>query len=344
MKLILLFLFVISSLVAETTLCYKKDTIGTSLEKTTILDGGECDGKLSIIKMEKANWKLNYTKISKDNGIYNHIYIFDKETKDDKYTSTVTSPQYSQVVEKIDLRSKNLKIYDISNNKAKIKIANLKIGQSGVIVHNGSKQDSIIIAVAQVVDTNSDYSTIQIQKKSIVKQDAIPTSKLIASNGDTFILNHIYSSSLLIVPNSKSKAMVVLNYPNQKFLNEDFFASYLKVISTPVLTRKDIMNFTQSQQIGTIFIVIKNTLYVIDSISFKIIDKVSLNINDSSTHVPFYSKIEKIEKGLLDFGDDKIADYNAYYSALVNNTTYSNISSKNDDKTLFQSVKDVFTW
>ena len=346
MKLLLLFLFSISSLVAETTLCYKKDAKNDSLGKTILLNGGECQGKLSILSMEKKNWELSDTKIVKDNGIFNHIYIFNKETKEDEITSTISAStsKYASTVKKIDLRSKKLEIYDLANNKAKIKIANLKIGQSGVIVHNSSKADSIIIAVAQVIDTNAEYSTIQIEKKSIVKQDAIPTSKHLASNGDTFILNHIYSSSLLIVPNSKAKALVVLNYPNQKFLSEDFFASYLKVISTPVLNKEDIMDFAQSQQIGTIFIVIKNTLYIKDSISFKTIDKVSLNINNSDTQVPFYSKIQKIEKGLLDFGDDKIADYNLFYSSLVNNTTYSNNLSKNDDKTIFQSVKEIFTW
>ncbi|MEA3552952.1 MAG: plasminogen-binding N-terminal domain-containing protein [Campylobacterota bacterium] len=353
MKLLLLFLFFISTVVAQTTLCYKKDTASTVLEKTTLLNGGECQGKLSVLNMEKENWELSDTKIVNDNGVFNHIYIFNKETKEDEIASVISSsisdsaPQYRQTVKKMDLRSKQLEIYELSNSKAKIKLGNLKIGQSGVIVHNGSKEDSIIIAVAQVIDTNSNYSTIQIKKKSIVKQDAIPTSKHIASNGDTFILNHIYSSSLLIVPNSKAKALVVLNYPNQKFLSEDFFASYLKVISTPVLNKEDIMNFAQSQQIGTVFIVIKNTLYIKDSITFKTIDKVTLNINDSTTQVPFYSKIEKIEKGLLDFGADKIADYNLYYSSLVNNTTYSNnLSSNNndDDKTLFQSVKEIFTW
>jgi len=344
--LLLLFLFSISSLVAETTLCYKKDAKNDSLGKTILLNGGECQGKLSILSMEKKNWELSDTKIVKDNDIFNHIYIFNKETKEDEITSTISTSasKYARTVKKIDLRSKKLEIYDLTNNKAKIKIANLKIGQSGVIVHNSSKADSIIIAVAQVVDTNTEYSTIQIEKKSIVKQNAIPTSKHLASNGDTFVLNHIYSSSLLIVPNSKAKALVVLNYPNQKFLSEDFFASYLKVISTPVLNKEDIMNFAQSQQIGTLFIVIKNTLYIKDSISFKTIDKVSLNINDSNTQVPFYSKIQKIEKGLLDFGDDKIADYNLFYSSLVNNTTYSNNLSKNDDKTIFQSVKEIFTW
>ena len=342
MKLLLLFLFFLSSLISETTLCYKKDAKSASLDKSTLLDGGECQGKLSVANMQQDSWELSDTKILKDNGIFNHIYIFNKETKADELTSQ-TRISYTKAIKKIDLSQKQVEIYDLSNNKAKIKIANLKIGQSGAIVHNSSKKDSIIIGVAEVIETNSDYSTIKIIKKSIVKQDAIPTSKHVASNGDTFILNHLYSSSLLIVPNSKSKAMVALNYPKQKFLSEDFFASYLKVITTPVLLRKNIMDFTQSQQIGTIFIVVKNDLYVIDAISFKTIDKVFLNINDSETQVPFYSKIEKIEKGLLDFGADKISDYNGHYLSLVNNTKYVS-KSVSDDTTLFQKVKDVFTW
>ncbi len=344
MKLLLLFLFFISSLFSETTLCYKKDSLSARLDQTILLDGGVCQGKLSKIDMLKADWKLSDTKITNDDGKYNYIYIFTKESIKNDIVSLSTTINNEVVTNKIDLTSKKVKIYDLSNYKAKIKIGNLKIGQSGVIVHNIDNKDSIIIALAQVVDTNSRYSTIQIKKKSVIKQDAIPTSNQNAKNGDTFILNHLYSSSLLIVPNSKSKSLVVLNYPNQNFVNEDFFASYLKVISTPVLTKNDITNFTQSQQIGTIFIVIKNTLYIKDAFSFKTIDKISLNINDSSTQVPFYSKIDKIEKGLLDFGDDKIADYNNFYLSLVNNVSYSNISTNSDDKTIFQSMKDMFKW
>ena len=53
LKLLLLFLFSISSLVAETTLCYKKDAKNDSLGKTILLNGGECQGKLSVLSMEK---------------------------------------------------------------------------------------------------------------------------------------------------------------------------------------------------------------------------------------------------------------------------------------------------
>ena len=340
MKLLLLFLFFLSSIVAETTLCYKKNTTSISLDKTALLNGTDCQGKLSILTMGKNNWEVSDTKVIKENEFYNHIVIFTKKSKDDITNTFSKSTYYSKVFNKIDLNAKQVKIYDLSRNTARIKIKNLKIGQSGAVIHHSTKEDSIIIAIAEVIETNSEYSTIRITKKSILKQDAIPTSKYIASKGDTFILNHMYSSSLLIVPNSKAKAMVVLNYPNQKFLSEDFFASYLKVINTPILNKKNIINFAKSQQVGTIFIVIKNTLYVKDALTFKTIDKIALNINDSTTKVPFYSKIMKIEKGLLDFGDDKIENYNKHYLALVDNTTYSN----NIGKSLFHSVKEIFTW
>ncbi|MEA3499194.1 MAG: plasminogen-binding N-terminal domain-containing protein [Campylobacterota bacterium] len=336
MKLIFLFLFFLSSLLAETTLCYKKEIKLSSIDNTLILDGDKCQGKFSITDMIKQGWKLSDSKIMENNENYNHIYIFNKKSKS---IEQIASTKATKTIKKLDLKTKKFTISDISNNNAKIEIGDLKIGQSGIIIHTTSQLDSIIIATAEVIETNNNYSTIKITKKSLINQDAIPTSKYKASNGDTFILNHLYRSSLLIVPNNKAKKIVSLNYPKQKFLNEDFFAAHLKLINKPVPTKTELMNFAQKEQIGTIFIVVKNTLYVVDTISFKTIDKITFNINDNSVQVPFFTKIQKIEKGLLDFGASGIEDYNQHYTALVNNTTY-----KSENGTLFDSIKDILPW
>lgn len=211
-----------------------------------------------------------------------------------------------------------IEIFDVTPTSAKINITNLNLGHSGIIVKK-IENNTIIITQAIVVKSNSTNSTIQFIDTKLVPQTAIPTTKLIPENGDKFILNHLYKTSLLITPNLKAKNNVNELYPNQNFLSEDLFAAHLKIIQAPIPNKEIISNFAQSQQIGTIFIVLKNKLYILDSISFKIIETISLTYNDDSTNVPFLTKIKDIKLGFWDFGDEKIEDYNSYYLKLLEN-------------------------
>jgi len=207
-------------------------------------------------------------------------------------------------------------IFDTNKKQAKINIANLAIGQSGIILHK-NKTNKIIIAQASVISSNGNESTIKFSKKDILPQDAIPTSNLLPSNGDTFILNHLYSSSLLIVPNADSKQVVERKYTDQNFLNEDFFASYLKLNQQPIPKKEDFIDFCQTHQIGTIFMVIENKLHIVDSLSFKVIQTIPLTIESKETKVPFLTKIDEIESGFWDFEEENIEDYNEYYLQLL---------------------------
>ncbi|MEA2017456.1 MAG: plasminogen-binding N-terminal domain-containing protein [Campylobacterota bacterium] len=221
------------------------------------------------------------------------------------------------LIANIDLSIQTSKIYDIETDTAKIDIVNLKIGQSGIVVHQTNK-NKLILSQATITKSNSNYSIITFIQKDILLQDAIPTSKLKPSTNDKFILNHLYQTSLLIVPNIKAKKEILSLYKNQNFLDEDFFASYLKLVSQPTPTKKDITNFTHKQQIGTIFLVIKNNLYIVDALTFKVLDTIEIEINDETTKKPFLTKIDEITRGFWDFGPDSIENYNEYYSKLLN--------------------------
>jgi len=216
----------------------------------------------------------------------------------------------------VNLQTQTAKIFDVTSTHAKINIANLTLGQSGIVVKN-IDNNSIILTQAIVVDSTPINSTIKLIEKDIVLQDAIPTTLLKPVNGDSFILNHLYNTSLLIVPNESAKTAVKTLFPNQNFLNEDFFAAHLKLKNTPVPTKETFLSFAQSQQIGTLFIVIQNNLFIVDSLSFEVIDTILIANNDNSTNVPFLTKVEKIETGLLDFSDEKIENYDLYYLKLL---------------------------
>jgi len=209
-----------------------------------------------------------------------------------------------------------IEIFDVTPTTAKINITNLNLGHSGIIVKK-TNNNTMIITQAVVIKSTNNNSTLEFVDKDIIVQNAIPTTQLIPENGDKFILSHLYKTSLLIVPNIKAKNNVKKLYPNQNFLNEDFFAAHLKILQQPIPDKETISNFAQAQQIGTIFIVVKNKLYILDSITFKIINTINLSYNDDSTNVPFLTKIQDIKAGTWDFSGEKIEDYNRYYLQLM---------------------------
>jgi len=209
-----------------------------------------------------------------------------------------------------------IEIFDVTPTTAKINITNLNIGHTGVILKK-IDDHTLIVKQAEIVESNNNGSVLKFLDVNVVHQEAIPTTKLLPQNGDQFILNHLYTTSLLIVPNNEAKNIVKKLFPSQNFLDEDFFASHLKVIQEPVPNKKTISKFATSQQIGTVFIVASNKLYILDSITFKVINTMPLNYEDTSTNKPFLTKITNIEQSLWNFGDKEIKNYNTYYTNLV---------------------------
>jgi len=215
-----------------------------------------------------------------------------------------------------NLDTKTTQIYDVKNNTAKINIGNLTIGQSGIIIHKSIKND-LILANAVVIQSDQKIATIKFLDTASLKQDAIPTTNFKPANDDSFILNHLCKASISIIPNASTRKLVHTLYPSVSFISEDLFASYLKINNTPLPTKKDIQEFAKDQQLGTIFFVIDNNLYIVDTQSFKIIYNSKLKLNDKTIKVPFYSNIKDIETNFWNFGASKIENYNDYYKEIL---------------------------
>lgn len=334
----------ISSLFGEKTLCYKNSLETPTQLDTTALHGGKCQKIFSANEMVENGWTLEDFKTVQVQDKYNHIYIFSRKTKLDQLFEQGFVPKSAVSVEPREFFKNETVIYDVSDTKAKIKLGNLNIGQSGVIV-NDISSNYTIITQAIVTSTNEEFSEITFVKDDVLKQEALPKLKSKPQNSDLFILNHLYKQSLLIVPNQKAKRLIYQNFPKQNFMSEDFFAFYLKLNNTPVPNKKDLIEFCNLHQIGTVFIVVKNKLYVIDALSFKTIDEIYLDINDPSTQLPFLTKINEIEKAFWDFGASDIGSYNEFYISLIKDTGYDPQSQ--DDSivgTLFRKVSEILPW
>jgi len=78
-----------SLLSASTTMCYKKDHLDPSTIESVSLDGGECNGSLSVIDMKKDGYKIDSMKIQNTKDGLNYIYVF---TKNSNKKETVAIP------------------------------------------------------------------------------------------------------------------------------------------------------------------------------------------------------------------------------------------------------------
>ncbi|PHR68734.1 MAG: hypothetical protein COA66_16095 [Arcobacter sp.] len=201
------------------------------------------------------------------------------------------------LVANVSLKQENLEIFEVMGNKAKIAKGNLAIGQSGIINHKIGKNNSIILASAEVIETYNSYSVIQINKFNDLLQEAIPNTTRKVQNKDIFILNYLYSASLLIAPNQDSFINIRQVFSTHNFVHSDIFASHLKIEGEPFPSKEFIKEYTTKENIGTIFYAIDQRVYIFDAKSFKKIASFTFPYDEEEAQLPFYTRVEKIEEG-----------------------------------------------
>ena len=292
----ILVLFISTNLNAQTTICYKLAWNKPSLIEKTKLNGGECKGDFSFDDMKTKGWFLKDLKIEKGKTGFNYAYIlsYNQSTSNQNIRKNLKS--------NLSFKTIKVKLHNIKNNKVKINIANLKIGQSGIVEHTYKNNQSLIVANAYVVESNNSHSILSLHPFLNIKQNALPTSNKKPINGDTLILNYLYKASLIIAPNQDAFTSARAKYKKNNFLHSDLFAAQLKYNMEPLPSKKTIIDFTSSQNIGTLFVIIKEKVYILDTKTFSIIgtDFISYNFIDEQ-EMPFYTRILNIKKSNLSY-------------------------------------------
>ena len=305
---------------AQETTCYKNEVEKPSLIEDVTLDGGICGGKLSLNQMKNDGWDILDIKITTSQNKFNYTYYFTKgENKKlslNEETTTTSNKEFS-------IKPLGIKIDNIANNKSTINVGNLIVGQTGVVVHIFDNDKKLIVSNAKVISSNSNSSVVEFFKFEDLKQNAVPTSKREVVNNDMLILNYMYNSSLLITPTLDAFQTVRDNFKLNNFVHSDIFAARLKVDHNPYPTKEDIQNFAIEQNLGTIFMVIENRVYVIDTKTFTILANYSVSYEKNGSTMPFYTRIENIEETIFswsyfDFFSGKGSmSYNDYYKRIL---------------------------
>jgi len=221
---------------------------------------------------------------------------------------------------RLSFKAIGVKIEDIKDNKTTINIGNLIIGQSGIVVHVYNNDKRLIVSNAQVIQSDANTSTILFTKFNDLKQNAIPTSNRTVEKNDILVLNYLYTSSLLIAPTQDTFQVVRSNFKYNNFLHSDVFAAKLKVDNQPFPKKEEIQKFAIEQNLGTIFFVLNQSVYVVDTKTFKILTSYNIEYKEDNSQVPFYTRVEDIKTSPLTFSlfsnDDELS-YEEYYKSIL---------------------------
>jgi hypothetical protein len=306
-----------TNLSAQETVCYKNNVEKPSIIENVALDGGVCNGTVSLNEMKNNGWDVLDIKIISSQNKFNYSYYFIKN--ENNLNSVVpTNENYSK--KNFSIKPIGTKIENIKDNKSTINIGNLIIGQSGITVHIYDNDKRMIVSNAKVISSNNDNSVVEFFNFDDLKQDALPTTKRNVEKGDVLVLNYMYNSSLLITPNQDTFQLVRNNFKLNNFIHSDIFAAKLKVNNQPYPTKEDFQTFAIEQNLGTMFFVLDNKIYIVDTKTFTILESYSISYEKNEITMPFYTRVEEIEGSLFDFSffsDKKELSYDDYYKRIL---------------------------
>jgi hypothetical protein len=312
----------VNSLLADETICYKNDLDLPSQIEISKLDGGVCDGKLTVNDMKKDGWEILDIKVTTIQNKLNYSYYFYKnavKSADGKNYASNLNPAQKE----FSVRPIGAKVVDLKDNQSTINIGNLTIGQAGIVVHIYDNDKRLIVANAKVVSSNDNSSVVEFFPFEDLKQDAIPTTRRVLENDDVIVLGYMYDKSLLVTPNYDSFQAVRSDFRQNNFMHSDIFASQLKIHNIPFPTKEDFQKFAIEQNLGTIFFLVDNKVYIVDSKTFAILNVYSFYFTVQDKQMPLYTRVENIEGPALDFSIPFLSknknnlDYDEYYKDLL---------------------------
>lgn len=216
-----------------------------------------------------------------------------------------------------DFGQKIAVISNVNDKTCEIFANNLKVGQSGIIVHNYSAQTSYILAKAVITEVKDNKAIAKIIYEDSLKQDALPTIERKVSGGDLIYLNHLYHNMVIIAPNFEAYDKAKKELWGANLINPDILGAHLKITATPVPKQKDLQDFLLAQHIGIVVFIYKQKAHIVDAQSFKVLETFDVTYETKEQFSPFFTNIEEIKRSLYDFGDKSIKEFDKHYETIL---------------------------
>lgn len=200
----------------------------------------------------------------------------------------------------------------------------LQKGVTGYIVHHIDNKHQVIVANIVVDKFNkSNQSALALAEEfQDLKQNALPVTTYGIEVGDEIIIATEYSRALLIAPSESLYYHLTKAISNLEWIHPDKFATFLSYRGHPSPQIDDFQEFCATASVGLLYIYAKEDLYTLDCKSFTILQSTPALFARESDQVPFYSRIETIDKSwwgisLFDSGNADIEEYDEYYLQLL---------------------------
>jgi len=226
---------------------------------------------------------------------------------------------------------------DQENARASVKLKKADVGMSGFIVHEVAENHSSILWNITVVeyDKESKIATLKLSEFDALKNNALPTGKWQAVEGDSVELAFGYTRALLVAPSEEIYHQITKSVKVQ-WVHPDIFAMILSYRGHPTPLKEDFHAMSIATSVGLFFVYLDEKLYTVDIKSFKILNISDAPLVQDAVQLPFYSRVESIEANWWGEGSDELSDYESYYYGLLtqfndeNEKLYNNIEASDE--------------
>jgi len=226
---------------------------------------------------------------------------------------------------------------DNENKTATVELERVDVGVSGYLVHAIAENHSSILWNVTVTeyDKESKIATLKLSKFDALNNNALPTGKWEAEEGDKVELAFGYSRALLIAPSEEIYHQVTKSVKVQ-WVHVDIFATILSYRGHPTPLKEDFDAMNIASSVGLLFVYLDKKLYTVDIRSFVILNISDAPLVQDSVQLPFYSRVETIEANWWGEGSNELEDYEPHYYELLaqfnknNEELYENIRNSDE--------------
>jgi hypothetical protein len=202
-----------------------------------------------------------------------------------------------------------------------VKLPNVDIGLSGVVVHKIDDAHSIILKKAEVIayDKTTQKAILRLTKYEELENKALPISEWKVTTKDSVVLAIGYKRALLIAPTEEIYHKITKNI-KLEWINSDYFTVLLSTNGHPTPLIEDFNSMSEKYAVGLVLIYLNDKLYTLDAKSFKILsvsDALFTKEAKKELQLPFYSRVKEIEANWFGAGSDKLKSYTPYYHKLL---------------------------
>ncbi|EDZ61887.1 hypothetical protein SMGD1_0874 [Sulfurimonas gotlandica GD1] len=231
---------------------------------------------------------------------------------------------------------------DEQNSIATIEIDKIDVGMSGFISHKIAQDHTVILKniVVTNYDEQSKVATLKMSPYDALKNNALPSGKWSVKVGDEAILAFGYTRGILISPNEEIYHRITRSVKDLQWVHPDIFATILSFNGHPTPLREDFTKLSIAASVGLVFIYLEKKLFTIDAKSFKILTITEAQLNQDSTKLPFYTRIEEIEAAWWGEGSDELESYEPYYYELLTEANPNNKELQNIVKNFKPKVSE----